>query len=83
MKPDFSRVLLIGMKCNRDFRQSKVVSCFHSFKNIEGNTVLLLFFLNHMKSLHTLKSYRNANQNYNEESPHTGQNDLCQKVHKQ
>ena len=46
-------------------------------------TVLLLFFLNHMKSLHTLKSYRNANQNYNEESPHTGQNDLCQKVHKQ
>ena len=44
-------------------------------------TVLLLFLKNHMKSLHTLKSYRNANQNCNEESPQTGQNDLCQKVH--
>ena len=47
-------------------------------------TVLLLFFfLNPMKSLHILKPYRNANQNYSEESPHTGQDDLCQKVHKQ
>ena len=46
-------------------------------------TLFCYFFLNHMKSLHTLKSYRKANQNYNEESPLTGQNDLCQKVHKQ
>lgn len=53
MKPDFSRVLLIGMKCNRDFRQSKVVSCFHSFKNIEGNTVLLLFLAYNLM-LHTI-----------------------------
>ena len=27
------------------------------------------FLKNHMKSLHVLKSYRNANQNYNKESP--------------
>ena len=44
--------------------------------------LLAIFFLNPMKSLHTQQSHRNANQNY-EVLPHTGQNDLCQKVYKQ
>ena len=42
----------------------------------------LFFFFNHTKNLHILQSYQNANQN-SEVLPHTGQNDLCQKVYKQ
>ena len=41
----------------------------------------LFFFFNHTQNLHILQSYQNANQN-SEVLPHTGQNDLCQKVYK-
>ena len=37
----------------------------------------------HEKMLNTIHYYRNANQNYNEISPHTGQNGHHQKVLKQ
>ena len=37
----------------------------------------------HEKMLNTDNYQRNANQNYNEMSPHTSQNDYPQKVYKQ
>lgn len=44
MKPNFSCVFLIGMKCNRDFRQTWSCFMFSCFKNIEGNTTLCCYF---------------------------------------
>ena len=40
-------------------------------------------WLTHEKILNIAHYQRNANQNYNEISPHTGQNGLYQKVYKQ
>ena len=78
MKNHLSSINVLGWVLEKEFKregrrsrgQSRYISCTHTF------------FFNPMKSLHTLQSYQNANQNY-EVLLHTGQNDLCQKVYKQ
>ena len=78
MKNHLSSINVLGWVLEKEFkregRRSSGQSRYISFTRN--------FFLNPMKSLHTQQSHRNANQNY-EVLPHTGQNDLCQKVYKQ